>query len=382
MQNKSISRIKKSTMKKLILIVYALLTSSLYGMEKEQSDLHHQISKLKHEKAVIQVLKKELVLRQTRLIDIQEQQKHLLRQEPYLQKEEKLLQELINLLHKKALAHAQKYQHLKQSLLKHCSAVLQTHYPILYHALPLRYYNTLVLFISQLSDKVLTFANQSPGTASTFIWENLNQLFNLGIKKVWDGKRGYIFFTLDETQGALTPYDCHEIPQLHARKAFDHEAQKHLKNIAGQYKIHLMPHRFYMPELIIKLIKAIKQDHQFAQTLATFKVKYSQTTAGTVQVRAQSQKERLPRIVIYTAEGKDNAQRALNKILSLFKHDVEKGIDATPRWNQRVNKLVSFAQGDGDCKKLLEFKEYFEQPAMVYYHPLFTGTYENHHLDC
>lgn len=366
-------------MKKSILLGYAFLTIPLLGMEKGRTEFSKLVQQLKEEKVTLHNIKKELLTHQVQLKEVQIQQKQI-PQQPLLAKKARILQELSTLLEKKLANHVRTYQRLKQSIIKQFSAILQTNYPTLFNAIPLRYYDTLVLFLSSLSHTALTFADQSSGTASEFIWESLNQLFNLGVKKVWDGKAGYIFFTLDETQGLCTPYDSDEIPQLYARKAFDPEAQKHLERIAGQYKIHLMPHRFYIPELIIKLINAIKQDPQFAQTLVTFKVKYPERTKETVRVRAIPQKERLPRIVIYPSEGKKNAQIALNKVLSLFKDDIEKGIDAAPRWNQRVNKLVSFAQGDGDCKKLIEFKEYFEQPAMVYYHPLFTGKYEDHRL--
>ena len=41
--------------------------------------------------------------------------------------------------------------------------------------------------------------------------------------------------------------------------------------------------------------------------------------------------------------------------------------------NEKVTDFLYFAQGDRDLKSSEQYKQYFEQPDMVYYDPTFIG---------
>lgn len=69
----------------------------------------------------------------------------------------------------------------------------------------------------------------------------------------------------------------------------------------------------------------------------------------------------LPRIVLY-AENKKAAQAILNKIYNAFPNANELGEDLTPRYNQKVNNLIYYAQGSADIKTASSgAKELFEE---------------------
>ncbi len=258
-------------------------------------------------------------------------------------------------------------------------------YPILMQSIPKGYEKALVPFLlkeAETDSAVLQEANERSGAASQFIWRALNNLYDMGLEnyEIEDQGAGYVFFSPKEALGTATYVRQSEIPQLSSRKFADPFAQETLGHIAGNYKIHLMPHREFIVEIVKKLIHALKRDPSLAELIINFKVLYKPATTETMRVKEMLEGKRMARIVIYPAEGKDKAQKALNKIVDLFKDDVTKGIGMAPRWNQKVNDLVYFAQGDGDYKKLPEYERYFEQPDMIYYEPFFTGSYKDHHL--
>ncbi len=258
-------------------------------------------------------------------------------------------------------------------------------YPILIQSIPKGCEKVLVPFLLKeagTDSAVLQEANERSGAASQYIWRALNNLYDMGLEnyEIEDQGAGYVFFSPKEASGTSTYFKQSEIPQLSSRKFADPFAKETLEHIAGNYKIHLMPHREFIVEIVKKLIHALKHDPSLAALIINFKVLYKPATTETMRVKEMLEGKRMARIVIYPAEGKDKAQKALNKIVDLFKDDVTKGIGIAPRWNQKVNDLVYFAQGDGDYKKLSEYERYFEQPDMIYYEPFFTGNYKDHHL--
>ena len=61
-----------------------------------------------------------------------------------------------------------------------------------------------------------------------------------------------------------------------------------------------------------------------------------------------------PRMVIYPAKGKDNGQKALNKLYAGLK-DIP-GLGMKPLYNAKVTDLIWIAQGDSYYKKNLHIK--------------------------
>ena len=259
---------------------------------------------------------------------------------------------------------------------------LGKNYPVLADALPEDHKLPLIIYFNKQDPARLQEANKSVGKASEFVWRSLNKILDLGLKddEIRDLGYSYIFFYPKEATGRPGPYVFTAIPMFSTRKNADPDARQKLRIIAGNYKIHLMPHRKFTTAMVIKLLKAIQQDPALGKSIYAFKVRYKSATEHTLQVKGLPQRERLPRIVIYPNETKEDAQKVLDKITALFKDDVPKGIGYTPRWNQKVNDLIYFAQGDGDAKKNPAYARYFEQPAMIYYEPNFSGNHTNYHL--
>src|ERR1700733_1975306 len=148
--------------------------------------------------------------------------------------------------------------------------------------------------------------------------------------------------------------------------AFD-EKEKVLNILVQNYKIHLMPVGDPTP-IILKLITGLQKDPELQKLIWLFKVSplLEYKFGGIVYAR----------IVIYISSGKENAQKALNKVYALFKD--ENGLNETPRYNAKVTNLIYVAQGDGDFKTD-EYARYYE-PGRAYYAPYITGKYQNYHL--
>lgn len=84
----------------------------------------------------------------------------------------------------------------------------------------------------------------------------------------------------------------------------------------------------------------------------------------------------MPKIVIYCASGKENAQLVLHKIYNAFRY--RKGLGIAPRYNQPVTDCIYYAQGNGD-DKTDEFADLFESNRIHYRHDV-TGQKEDYHL--
>lgn len=147
--------------------------------------------------------------------------------------------------------------------------------------------------------------------------------------------------------------------------------QENVKKIAntlvGNYKIHMMP-KGSLTEILVKLLEAIDKDPELNRLIGDFKLALGTNYEkdGTV----------FPLIAFYSAPGKENAQKLLNKLYYLFKDTP--GLNKRPRYNARVTDLLWIAQGDGDYKTD-EFAKYYE-PNRVYYRADITGILRNYHL--
>lgn len=149
-------------------------------------------------------------------------------------------------------------------------------------------------------------------------------------------------------------------------------AKEILRELTGSYKIHLMPQHQDIFETIVTVLDALKEDSELQNLIYDFKSKIN------LENERDDKGNVLPLIVIYPSAGKENAQKALDKIYRLFRD--KKGLDITPRFNQRVTSLIYFAQGDADHKKYEENDKYYELPLKIYYNPTITGSFEDYHL--
>ncbi len=144
-------------------------------------------------------------------------------------------------------------------------------------------------------------------------------------------------------------------------RAINLKKPENFKIIAGNYKIHLMPKKGEEVGVVKKLLDAASELNLGNINMIKLKqFPHQGTSAGDFNIK--------PKIVIYPATGKQNAQKVLNEVYKLFK-DTE-GTDVRPRDNTKVTSLIWIAQGDGDAKA--GYRDYFG-PAKVYYDPVKMG---------
>lgn len=129
------------------------------------------------------------------------------------------------------------------------------------------------------------------------------------------------------------------------------------KRISEQeYKIHLMPAKSGETRVVEKLLLAIRDDAAFREDLSSMKVILSEARMEKNYREEAREKGKLllecvlPTIVIYPRSGKEHAQRLLDTLQEILKDEIPYGTGRTPRFNDRVNQLIFYAQGDGDTK--------------------------------
>lgn len=141
--------------------------------------------------------------------------------------------------------------------------------------------------------------------------------------------------------------------------------------LAGCYKIHLMPFDGDIVPLMNCLLERLKNDAKLRHAIAFFKI--MEFTDYFVRKNADGYD---PIIVIYPHVSKEMAQYALNALYQLFQH--VQGRNVTPRFNEKITSLIYCAQGDSEYKGD-NFADYYE-PGRVYYRSDFEGFCNDYHL--
>lgn len=118
-------------------------------------------------------------------------------------------------------------------------------------------------------------------------------------------------------------------------------AERAAEALAQEYKIHLMPKSEYTPFVVEQLLKAMKTDPELRSSISQIKV---------INDDKKERDEVMPSIVIYTQLGKEQAQRALDRVYAHLEPYANLGDNRTPRYNQKVNDLIYYAQSGGDWK--------------------------------
>lgn len=149
------------------------------------------------------------------------------------------------------------------------------------------------------------------------------------------------------------------------------------------YKIHLMPKsQKDLFTILLRFAQKFIQSPELRQLIYKMKVRsqWWQESKSDTELRDSLQKPNgtvLPVIVIYPAQGKDKTQKLLDILYQEF--GTMPGLDLAPRYNEKITSLIYVAQGDGDYKTD-DYKQYYEQPARVYYDSNFEGSYHDYHL--
>jgi hypothetical protein len=150
-----------------------------------------------------------------------------------------------------------------------------------------------------------------------------------------------------------------------------------IKKVAEDYKFHLMP-KGPAYEDFEELIQLIKKDEKLRERIVTFKVSTCNDSNEQIKQDADTGKEIFPKIVIYAAAGKHNAQIVCDRLFAAFKD--KEGLDITPRYNKRINSYLYYSNGNGDDKKIAKYKDFFEQSDLVHFKSDITGEKKDYHL--
>lgn len=199
-------------------------------------------------------------------------------------------------------------------------------------------------------------------------------------------------FDLDTTNRSryyfLRDYQRYKGKRIHAdfrdfkKRSIQKEQATWKNNLVQQYKIHLMPKLVDLYPILKKFFTELRTNPELQAVINDVKI---------MDTMAQEYLAREPfkiaaRVVIYPASGKENTQKALDLLYALFKET--KGVDVTPRFNEKITSLIFVAQGDADDKldllknKYEQFKagDVFEIPDMIYYKKDFTGQVQDYYL--
>lgn len=229
----------------------------------------------------------------------------------------------------------------------------------------------------------------SPFARQVLVWTALG--YEFGLMPYYNYDQGYFYFEQPRDnaymqtilKGVRKDYRLKDLVRLEEKleeleqtsknteliKKMQAKRQELLEGLPKEYKIHLMP-TGEATAVIVKLLQALKVDAELQSLIAAFKVIAVDTFTKGDKVSA--------RIVIYPAIGKENAQKALNKLYAVFKN--VRGLDMKPRYNAKVTDLIWIAQGDSHTKNVRAYTPYFERPGRVYFRKDFTGTNQDYHL--
>lgn len=118
--------------------------------------------------------------------------------------------------------------------------------------------------------------------------------------------------------------------------------------LSQEYKVHLMPKPEYVFDTLEQVLKCLSDNPALRECISSIKVSRSSTSRTDREGRYD------PVIVIYPKAGKENAQKALDGLVSGLRPIFAWGSNLVPRFNCRgKNPLIFYAQGDGAQKVIL-----------------------------
>lgn len=142
------------------------------------------------------------------------------------------------------------------------------------------------------------------------------------------------------------------------------ELEAAIKSASNEYKIHLMPKPEHFESVVNKLTETIDKNPDLEKVLMSFKF-----LKNPKLIKQNGQY--VPLIVLYIdpdsdfednieISAKKNAQIALDILIKEFADVSEiNGSNKTPRYNQKVNSLIYYSQGDSVCKHLAKEAKMF-----------------------
>ena len=251
-------------------------------------------------------------------------------------------------------------------------AEMKKSFPDFFKGIPAKYEQALIDYANKVYPtktfaELETFYKKGPIEVRAFRWQALGNHFGFDVN--FDGNA--VFFAKNLLKGIQSNMNAREYNTIAMHPTNDlaeiEHKKKALNELVGVYKIHLMP-KGSLTDIILTLIEGLQKDTELRKLIYKFKVRPNPDLNFNGNMLAA--------VIIYPAQGKENAQKALDKIYALFKNVPGTGI--APRYNARVNDLIWVAQGDGDFKDV-QYAPLYEKNR-VYYRPDITGKVENYHL--
>jgi len=133
-----------------------------------------------------------------------------------------------------------------------------------------------------------------------------------------------------------------------------------------EYKIHLMVKPEYVESVTEFLLEKMVSDPKLNEVLTSFKVKIdphlNRLSGGEDQHR-----ENLPTMVLYPTFGQRSAQKLLDILARYFSAEdcEEMGLDLAPRFNDKFNPMIFWAQGAGDFKENIKYYKHGSDVADI-----------------
>ena len=185
---------------------------------------------------------------------------------------------------------------------------------------------------------------------------------------------------------AITENNINNAIDINIKNDLVQQLKDEAKILTGQYKIHLMPKNEEDILIIIEnLLDSLKKNTDFANSVSSLKFRVGVNFSGSKEEIAKRLSNPpskrnpegtgiLPIIVIYPADGQNNAQTVLDYVYKLFKNIP--GIGITPRFNEKITSLIYYAQGDADYKIPPSAAKYYTVDKK-FYNPDFEGEGQN-----
>lgn len=166
--------------------------------------------------------------------------------------------------------------------------------------------------------------------------------------------RGYIGMIKDRISNYVNDDQTLDLmKQLNLVKNAD-DFQNDRKNIAGHYKIHLMPGS---KAQCTEIIRTILSDKDIKANIEKFKlissvISFDGFWKNPIEyLKTQSDGDKLgvsPIMVLYCARGKDKAQKILDVLYGFFGN--QPGIGVVPRFSEKVTDLIFYTQDNSNEK--------------------------------
>lgn len=192
--------------------------------------------------------------------------------------------------------------------------------------------------------------------------------YNLIQEKISSVDLDWVVFTKNRGSGLSHDLDHLLNSKIKNKKLNDDEISELPQAIelsSREYKVHLMPKPKHFLKVVNQLAELINSNEELSEIIDAFKI------LKDPKINKQDGKY-IPNIVLYIKpsetdvnNSKQNTEKALEILNEAFKNSNSLGSNKKPRFNQKVNSLIYYSQGNSDTKYLAKkakmFKKIFDK---------------------